>query len=678
MVITRTSSEDDGADARPLAPTPAAVVEKLAVLPDRPGCYIYRDAAGTILYVGKARSLRQRVRSYFQESRAQGAKTALLVSLVADLECIVTDSEVEALVLENNLIKQYQPRYNIRLRDDKQYPYLRLQLRDAWPRLEVVRQPRADGAHYFGPYPHASAVWETVHTLRRVFPCRSCSDRRLAQPHACLYFHIHRCLAPCIAACTPEAYGQMVAELAQFLEGRGDAVLGRLTARMEQAAEGLRFEEAAETRDRLRALRAVLEKQKVQVATGADRDALAVARDEGGGDATVGVARGRSAGEAAVQVFFVRDGKVAGREGFVLTGAEGRGDGEVLQAFIEQFYGGGAAVPPEVLLSADLPDAAGTVAMLRARRGGVVRVSVPQRGEKRDLVALVASNAQAYLAAERWRRERGREAITAALEGLREALALPIVPQRIECYDNSNIQGMHAVAAMVVFEDGMPKKSDYRKFRVKTVVGADDFATMQEILGRRFARAQRERAELAATSAGGEVDPQVTSGFARLPDLVIIDGGRGQLSHARAAMRALGMAHIPTFGLAKEHEWLFGEGRAEPFILPERSPALQLLQRLRDEAHRFGLGYHRQLRGKAGVASRLEEVPGIGPRRRKALLQAFGSVAAIREAPVAVVAAVRGMSRPAAEELLAFLRAEAPTLTSASRPHPDDSHGSPV
>lgn len=635
----------------PDAPEPSATLqEKLRLLPERPGCYLFRDRAGTILYVGKAVSLRARVRSYFRGGLE--AKTAALVALVADLEFIVTDSEVEALVLENNLIKQHHPRYNIRLRDDKQYPYLRLQAADPWPRLELVRQPRPDGARYFGPYPHSSAVWETMQILRRVFPYRSCSDRRLGQPHACLYHHIHRCLAPCIAACTPEEYRAMVGEMGQFLDGRGEAVLARLRQRMEEAAEDLRFEEAAELRDRLAALQSVLERQKVQGDLGDERDLLAVARAPGG--------------DAAVQAFFYRDGKLSGRDGFILVGAEGRSDGEVLQAFVEQFYGGGGApVPREILLSAELPEPEEAEAALRGRRGGAVRLHVPLRGEKKRALEMVRRNAEEYLAAELWRRERSREAVELALAELQRVLDLPAPPRRIECYDNSNIQGTHPVSAMVVFEDGAPKKSEYRKFRVKTVVGADDFATMQEILTRRFARAARERLALAAENPDGEV-PEAATGFARLPDLVIIDGGRGQLSHARAAMRELGVESIPTFGLAKENEWLFAEGSAEPIVLPRTSHGLRLLQRARDEAHRFGLGFHRQLRGKAGVASLLEEAPGIGPKRRKALLRAFGSLNAIREAPVEAVAAVPGMSRPAAEELLAYLRSDEHERSSVS------------
>ncbi len=626
-------------------PAPAsspAVLEKLPLLPDRPGCYIYRDAAGTVLYVGKALSLRSRVRSYFHAGRGLEGKTLALVALIADVEWIVTDSEAEALILENDLIKRHRPKYNIRLRDDKQYPYLRCDVSAPWPRLEIVRRPAADGARYFGPFPHSQAVWQTMQILRRVFPYRSCSDRRLRQPHACLYHHIHRCLAPCIAAVEAAEYRQMVGELVQFLEGRGEAVLTRLQERMLGAAEDMRFEEAADFRDRIAALRSVLERQGIQLAAGEERDVLAVAAGTGG--------------EAAVQAFFFRDGRMAGRDGFVLTGAEGRAPGEILQAFVEQFYGGGAAIPAEVLVSCRLPDQEGTQAWLRSRRGRAVRVVAPTRGPRRKLVELVTRNADEFLAADQWRREKSREALSAALEDLARALRLPSPPRRIECYDNSNLQGTSPVSAMVVFEDGAPKKADYRKFRVRTVVGADDFATMREILGRRFARLQPpEGAAPPGMDAPAPAGAPGPGGFAARPDLVIIDGGRGQLSAALAVMRAAGAGDVPTFGLAKENEWLYREGSPEPIVLPRTSPALRLLQRLRDEAHRFGLGYHRQLRGKASVASRLEEAPGIGPKRRKALLQAFGSLAAIREAGVDAVAAVRGMTRPAAEELLAYL-----------------------
>lgn len=621
----------------------STLAEKLRLLPDRPGVYLFRDAVGTILYVGKAISLKNRVRSYFQAGRGLEGKTQALVAVISDMEFIVTDSEVEALVLENDLIKRHQPKYNIRLRDDKQYPYLRLDLKAPWPRLELVRKPVADGARYFGPYPHSSAVWETMQTLRRVFPYRSCSDRRLRQPYPCLYFHIHRCAAPCIAAVSPEQYARTVAEMAQFLDGKGSDVLSRLQAQMDAAAEELRFEDAAELRDRLRSLRAVLEKQKVQAQGAAERDVLACARG--------------ARGDAAVQVFFLRDGKIAGRDGFMLTGTQGAQEGEILSAFVDQFYGAGAPVPRELLVSDPLPDQAETERLLRQRRGGAVDVAVPRRGEKRHLVDLVRKNAAEFLVHELWRREKSREAVDQALSELQVALDLPAPPRRIECFDNSNLHGTNAVSAMVVLQDGVPDKNEYRKFRVKTVTGPDDFATMQEIVGRRFARAQQERLALAAGSPDGEVGEDA-SGFARLPDLIIIDGGRGQLSHARAAMRELGVAEIPTFALAKENEWLFSEDSPEPIVLPRTSLGLRMLQRARDEAHRFGLGYHRQLRGRASVASLLEEAPGIGPKRRKALLKAFGSLGAIREADVAALAAVPGMSRGVAEELVSYLRSQ--------------------
>ncbi len=613
--------------------------DQLRMLPDRPGVYLFRDAPGQILYVGKAVSLKNRVRSYFQAGRGLEAKTQALVALVASLEIMVTDSEVEALILENNLIKRHHPKYNIRLRDDKQYPFLRLDMRAAWPRLEVVRRPQDDGARYFGPYPHASAVRETMDVLRRAFPYRTCSDRRLAQPQPCLYHHIHRCLAPCIAATSAEEYRRMIGDLEQFLDGRGEGVLSRLRERMHEAAEDLRFEEAAQLRDRLAALDAVLAKQKVHLESREDRDVLAVARGED---------------EAAVEVFHFREGKLAGHDGFVLMGTEGADDGQVLESFIGQFYGEGMPVPRELLLSGEVPNPEIVRAMLRTRRGGAVALAVPRRGPKREQVEMVRRNAAEHLGAEQWRRERSQQAIAQALEELAGALRLAAPPQRIECYDNSNLQGTNAVSAMVVFTSGRPDKSQYRKFRVRTVQGADDFATMREVLGRRFARAQAERAALASQNADGAV-PAGAEGFAHLPDLVIIDGGRGQLSSARTAMRELGLGGIPTFGLAKEQEWIYCEGSPEPIVLPRESPALHLLQRVRDEAHRFGLGYHRNLRGRASVRSLLEEAPHIGPKRRKALLSAYPSLAAIREAGAEALARVPGMNRQAAEDLLAYL-----------------------
>lgn len=615
------------------------VDEKLKLLPDSPGCYLFRDAGGTILYIGKAVSLKNRVRSYFQAGRGLEGKVQALVAQVADVEHIVTDSEVEALILESNLIKEHRPKYNVRLRDDKHYPYLRIDPAAAWPRLEMVRRVRADRARYFGPFP-STPIGETLQLLRRVFPYRSCSDRRLAQPHACLYHHIHRCLAPCIGACDEAQYRAMVAELTQFLEGRGEDVLRRVEARMQAAADELRFEQAAELRDQLTALRGVIEKQKISSSRPSDRDVIAMAR-------------GRD--EAAVQVFFVREGKVAGRDAFMLSGSDGRPDAEVLAAFVKQYYSGGPLPPREIVLGAALEagEAAAIRAWLRRQRGAAVDLVAPRRGERRKLIELVEKNAAEYLAEEQWRRERSRDALERGLAELQAALSLPGPPRRIECFDISNTQGQLSVGAMAVFEDGAPKKSDYRRFRIKTVEGADDFASLREVVGRRFRRARGERR--AAAGPDGELEASA-AGFARLPDLVIIDGGPGQLGYARQALAELDLEWIPTFALAKQNEWLFAPGASQPIVLDHRSPALHLLQRLRDETHRFAVTYHRGLRGRAGLASLLEEVPGIGARRRKALLSAYRSLDDLRAASPDDLARVPGMSRTVAEELALYLQ----------------------
>lgn len=610
--------------------------EKVDRLPERPGVYIFRDAAAEVIYVGKAVSLRDRVRSYFRGGRHLTGKVLRLAAEIRDVEHIVTDTETEALILECNLIKRYRPRFNIRLRDDKSYPYLRVTTGETWPRVMIVRSMKNDGARYFGPYTQAGALQETLRVLRRVFPYRTCSDARFRQhrDRPCLHYFIKRCPGPCAGLVTPEAYAAEIGRLIAFLEGRQEGLLDGLRRRMEEAAERLEFERAAELRDRLRALEAVVEKQKIVSDRLGDQDVIAVARSGGNSPPEA------EQETACAQVFFVREGKVVGREAVVLAETEGSSDAEVLAAFLKQYYAAAGFIPPEILLSGEPDDAPAIAAWLEQLRGGRVSLLVPRRGEKRRLLEMVRKNAALFMEEERLRRRREEEGPAAALNELREALGLPAVPRRIECYDISNIQGRQTVASMVVFVDGRPSKKDYRQFKVRTVSGPDDFASMREVLSRRFLRVQAE----------GD------RSFAERPDLVIIDGGRGQLGAARQAMAALGFSDIPAFGLAKENEWLFAEDRREPIILPRESPALLLVQRIRDEAHRFAVGYHRRLRSKHSLRSVLDEVPGIGPKRRQALLTRFRSLDNIRRATVEELAAVPGMTRAAAREVFEHLQ----------------------
>ncbi|MCG0239505.1 MAG: excinuclease ABC subunit UvrC [Firmicutes bacterium] len=658
--------------------------EQLRLLPDRPGVYIFRDAAGRILYVGKARSLRHRVRQYFQASRNLPPKVQVMVPQIAQIEHIVTDNEVEALILESNLIKRHKPRYNIRLRDDKHYPYIRLTLHEEWPRVLIARQMRKDGSRYFGPYTASGSVHETLKLLRRLFPLRTCSDPS-RYPRACLQWHIGRCLAPCLPQVDREAYMQAVRDVEAFLEGKVDDVLRRLRQQMEEAAERLEFERAAEIRDRIRAVEQIAERQKIITDDMQDRDVIACAVEQD---------------EACVQVFFVRQGKLVGRDSFVLTSVEGQSPGEILGAFLQQHYNRTNFIPPEILVAERPPEAELLEEWLSQKRGSRVRLHAPKRGEKRRLVELVIQNAQEAMVERRSQRERDLAATRGALEELQQALGLPTVPYRIECYDISHVQGTDVVAAMVVFEDGVPKKSDYRKFKIR-VDQNNDFASMAEVITRRFRRGLAEREALAAAAAGAQAPAAEGKGgslaapgaqvpadgealaaeapaaypgdgggdrtrrggrrtaaepkFAAFPDLVIIDGGKGQLSAAREAMRALGVADIPTFALAKEEEVLFREGDPEPIVLPRGSHALHLLQRIRDEAHRFAVTFHRTLHRKGMRRSLLDEAPGIGPKRKQALLRHFGSLRRIREASVEELAAVPGMTREAAERLVEFL-----------------------
>jgi len=616
-----------------------AIEGKLARLPAKPGVYLFKDGNGRIIYIGKARSLRNRVRQYFQSSRNLNPRTLTMVAQVRDLEFVRTDSEVEALILESNLIKEHHPHFNVRLKDDKHFPYLRIDPEEPFPRVTIARSMKRDGALYFGPYPHSDAVRDTLRTIRRIFPFRTCSDhkfRTVSRP--CLDHHVRLCLGPCHGLVAEGDYRAMIRELSLFLEGRTEDVSERLRRRMEEAAEALDFERAAEYRDQLRAIEEVSEKQKI-ISTGMeDQDVVALSRH---GD------------EASVQVFQIRGGRLIGREGFFLSGAEDEPGPDVLGAFLKQFYAQASFIPREILVPEPVAEAELIEEWLTARRGEKVRLTQPKRGEKKGLVDLASENARVSMQERLAERAREQEQTGDALRALARELGLTGPPRRIECFDISNIQGAEAVGSMVVFEDGRPKKEDYRRFRIRTVEGPNDFAMMAEVIGRRYRRGLKERQEM---GAGAEAPPPPK--FAVMPDLIIVDGGKGQLSAAREVLEGLGLSHLPTFGLAKENEWLFGVGRSDPIILPRGSEALFLVQRIRDEAHRFAVGYHRVARKKRTLRSALDEIPGLGPRRRTLLLRRFGSVAGLRRATLDEIRAVEGIPAPLAEVIYSRLHAK--------------------
>jgi len=610
----------------------------LANLPTRPGCYLMKNAAGEIIYVGKAINLRQRVRSYFHES-GQTPKTRRMVREIADIEWIVVETELEALLLEMNLIKKHRPKYNVRLKDDKRYPYIKVHWADPFPKVTVTRQLVNDGSRYFGPYASAWAVHQTLDVLRRIFPYLTC-DRPITGQDArpCLYYDIKLCAGPCIGAIDQAGYRQMIADLMNFLNGRGEEIIERLQKEMEQAAEALRFEKAARLRDQIQALQAVIEKQKITFGQDmADSDILAMARSDG---------------EACVQVFFIRGGKLIGREYFVLENTAESEDAEILAQFLKQFYAEVPNIPEQLMLPQEIEEAQIISQWLRTRRGGEkVEIVVPRQGQAHELLKMALENAQETLniLKARWQADTHRQ--EEALTELQQALSLPHPPNRIECYDISNTQGMAIVGAMVVFEQGVPNKSLYRRFNIESVRGMpDDFASMEEMLRRRFRRWQ------ASQEAAAQPGEKVDRAFAILPDLIVIDGGKGQLARAVKVLQEFSLyGQIPLIALAKQQEEIFFPERAESLLLPRTSPALYLLQRVRDEAHRFGLTAHRQRRKKLGMASQLEAIPGIGPTRRKALLRHFGSIEAIRQASIEELASVPGMTRAAAEQLKAHL-----------------------
>ena len=582
------------------------VTEKLQLLPSSPGVYLMKNAQGKVIYVGKAVVLKNRVRQYFQSSRNQSPKVRAMVAKVADFETILTGSEIEALILECNLIKKYRPRYNISLKDDKTYPYVKVTLAEEYPRVLLTRRIVKDGARYFGPYTQVGAVHESLRLLRKLFPLRTCKHMDVDRP--CLEYHIKRCTAPCTGAIDPTEYGKMVAAVCLFLEGRTDEVERQLTVRMQAAAAELQCELAARLRDQLQAVRQIAEKQRIVTGLG-DQDAVGLARSELG---------------VCVQIFFIRSGKMVGREHFLLSGSEEESSEELLAAFLKQYYHRAAFVPREVLLPFSLPEQALIGAWLTGRKGARVAVEVPQRGTKRDIVAMAENNAAKYLSDEAARLRTATAQTEGAVRELGQYLGLSRLPWRMECFDISHIQGSETVASMVVFEGGVPNKDAYRRFRIRSAEGKpDDFRSMREVTERRYGK------------------PDVED----MPDLIVIDGGKGQLSSALEIIRGAGHLEVPVIGLAKQFEWIFVEGQSEPVILPRHSQALYLMQRIRDEAHRFAITYHRKLRGKRNLVSILDHVSGIGPKRRQALWNHFGSIGKIRAASPDELATAPGMTR---------------------------------
>ncbi len=601
--------------------------QKLAQLPTSPGVYLMRDAVGKVIYVGKAAVLKNRVRSYFHAPSGLAEKTRRLVREIADFEVIQTATEAEAFLLEDALIKKHQPRFNIRLRDDKRYPYLKI-TNEAYPRVMIVRRRARDGARYFGPYTNVKAMRATLKLAQKLFPIRTCN---LALPlkkprRPCLNYYIGRCLAPCAGLVSEAEYRNAVNGAAMLFEGRITGLVRDLRRRMQAAAAAEKFEQAAHIRDQIAFLNRALERQTAALSDTIDRDAIGIAID---------------GPRACAEVFFVRGGRLSGRETFHLRTPEDPAEPEVVSAFLSQYYAAAGTVPKEVLLSVHPEDAAGIADWLTALRGNKVRLLVPQRGEKRRLVEMACENARYSLK---------REQVTAALVGeeasdalaeLAEVLALSTFPQRIEAYDISNTQGGEATGSMVVFEDGRPRRDAYRRFKVHLAGKPNDYAMMREVLHRRF---RRGLAELH--------DPTVSHGkFSEFPDLLLIDGGKGQLRVALAVLDELELDGIEAIGLAKKHEEIYRPGESSPLRLPPESKALLLLRHIRDEAHRFAITYHRKLRGKRSLSSVLDDIPGIGPKRKKALIQAFGSLDQLQKARIEEIAALPEIPNSLAESI---------------------------
>ncbi len=610
--------------------------EQLDRLPAEPGVYQMLDADGVVLYVGKAIDLRSRVRSYFQPGRVHHVRTDALVERVAAIRTIIVKSEAEALLLEANLIKQHKPQFNVRLKDDKKYPYLKVTLNEAYPRVIFTRKLVDDGSRYYGPYTNAAVLRDSINLIRRVFPLRTCrlDDIGIKYHRPCLQYHIKRCMAPCAGLQTREEYAAIVTEVVLFLEGRQGVLVDKLERQMLDAADHLSYEYAARLRDRIAEIKRVMARQQIVWRSKIDMDLVAGAHGQG---------------VSSMEVFFVRGGKLVGQEHFIVEGTEGRSPDEILGSFAAQYYATAPNVPKEVMLEDAVPEQRALADALSLRRGNRVRVLVPRRGQRSEFMQTVRRNAEQHLKEYLTKSAVADERATVALEELAAALDLPAVPQRIEAFDISHVQGTNVVGSMVVFEDGRPKKSDYRRFKIQGAEANDDVANMAQMLRRRLRYVSPTSLD---AEHKGSVIHKHDKKFAKRPNLLLIDGGRPQLNAATKVLAELDLVAVPVAALAKQFEELYLPDEPEPVLLPRNSPALHLVQRIRDEAHRFAVTYHRKLRGKQQVKSGLDGLPGVGPARKRALVHAFGSAAAVKRATVAQLATVPGISQALAATIL--------------------------
>jgi len=602
---------------------PIQLEQQLKALPTNPGVYLFKDNEDKVIYIGKAIKLSNRIRSYFGAPSRLSAKIQQLVSKINSFEFIVTNSEQEALILECNLIKKYQPHYNVRLKDSKTFPYLKVNVNEDWPGVYITRRVRNDGARYFGPFASAGSVRKTLRVVKKIFPFRSCTksindkDKR-----PCLNYYIHRCLGPCTGAVSKEEYQEVIEQVILFLEGKQELLLRELKQKMAEASRQLQFEKASIFRDQIRAIEKVIEGGKISITLKGEQDVIALAQDNG---------------QALINVFFIRNNKLVGRNQFIMEGVHGEEHSQVMTHFVKQYYASASHIPPLILLQHPLDEMPVLSDWLKQQRGGNVKLQMPQRGHKKQLIDMVFEDAEKSLELVK-AKQMNPEVILAALHELKDRLGLPKIPLRIECYDISDIQGTLAVGSMVVFEKGLPKLTHYRRFRVKTISGADDYAMLREILRRRLKRGINSKDSWAIT-----------------PDLILIDGGKGQLNAALEVRKELGMDSLFMASLAKEYEKVFIPDQVAPADIPRDSHALHILQRARDEAHRFAISYHQNLRSKKSFTSILDIIPGIGPKRKRALVKKFGSIEAIRDASPEKISQTKGISLNLAKTIKEYL-----------------------